>query len=75
MSLFTKAFWLDAFEKAVVTGAGTFAASDFFAGSFTLHGLEVAASAAGLAALYALVKQIGTTNGLAAAKAGSTKGS
>ena len=76
MNFFSRAFWLAAFERGVVAGAATFAASDFFAGAFTVHGLEVAGSAAGMAALYAFVKQLGAvsaTKALAAQAAGAAK--
>ena len=62
MSLFSLSFWKNAGERAIVAGLATFTASDFFAHAFTLRGFEVAASAAGMAALYSLVKTAGAVS-------------
>jgi hypothetical protein len=74
MRLFTKAFWLRATETAVVTGAAAFAGSGVFsAGQPTLHGLVAALVAAGVAALYAFVKQVGSVQTARAAAAKSNQ--
>ena len=57
--MFSKAFWVAAGEKALVTFATSFAASDFFQKGFTVRGLEVSVSAAALAALYQFVNNLG----------------
>ena len=72
MSLFTKSFWLKAIENAIVTGAAAFAASGVFTGGIpSTHSWIVAGVAAGIAALYSLVKQIGGVQSVNAAE--STK--
>jgi len=68
MKLFTKKFWVKAFESAVVTGLAAFAASGVFTTTPTVKGVIAAATAAGMAALYTFVKALG---GVQAAKAAS----
>lgn len=67
--MFTKSFLLSALEKAIVVGASTFTASDFLNKSFTLHGFEQAAAAAGIAVVYTFVKNLGFFNAIKASKA------
>jgi hypothetical protein len=58
--IFTVAFWRTAIEHALVAGAAAFVASPVVtSGSFTVAGLKAAGIAAGLGALYSLVKQVG----------------
>ncbi len=73
MSFFSLSFWKSAGEKAIVAGLATFASSDFFQHAFTLRGFEIAASAAGLAALYSLVKNAGAVGALKGVKAQGAK--
>lgn len=49
----------NAAEAAVTTGIATFVSSDFWQHAFTVHGLEVAAAAAGMAAGAVFLKTIG----------------
>jgi len=57
--LFTLAFWKNALEAVLVAFTSTFAASLAITTTPNLHGLEAAAIAGGMGALYALVKQLG----------------
>jgi hypothetical protein len=59
MKLFSKSFWLSAFENALVTAAAAFTGSGLF--TTPPHGRNFAAAgiAAGMAALYTFVKQLG----------------
>ena len=70
--MWTKAFLLAAFENAVTTGIAAFAASDFFQKAFTVRGLEVAASAAGMSALYQFVKNLGGVSAVKALTSGKS---
>lgn len=68
--MWTKAFILQALENALTTGLATFAASPIFTGAPSIKGLIVSATAAGIAALYTFVKQLG---GVQAIKASAVK--
>ena len=57
--MFTIAFWRNALEATVVAFVTTFAGSLAITTTPNLHGLEAAAIAGGMGALYALVKQLG----------------
>ncbi len=59
MKLFTVAFWKTAAENAIVTGLAAFAASGVFTTTPSTKGVVAAAVAAGMAALYTFVKQLG----------------
>lgn len=59
MKLFTKSFWVKAFESAIITGAATFAASGIFTTTPTVKGVIAAGTAAGMAALYTFIKALG----------------
>ena len=75
MKLFTLAFWKNALEATVVAGATAFGASlAATSGNLNAHNLEAAGIAAGMGALYALVKQLGAvqaSNALSAPRAAS----
>lgn len=78
MNLFSKTFWATALENMIQTGASTFSASGFFtSGHPTLKGLAAAGIAAGMAALYTFIKQLGAKQVLSAlsalAKGGAPK--
>lgn len=76
MKIFTKQFWANAAEKAVVAGAGAFTGSLVLTTTPTWKGLVAAGTAAGMAALYAFVRQlqaVQTTNAIA--ELGVKKGS
>lgn len=76
MKIFTRAFWASAAEKAIVTGASTFAGSLVLTTTPSWKGLVAAGTAAGMAALYAFVRQLSavqTTNAIA--ELGVKKGS
>ncbi len=64
--MFTKAFWSTALEAVLATFGITFAASLKFTTSPSLGGLETAAIAGGMAALYVFIKQVGGTQALTA---------
>lgn len=74
MPLFSKAFWLTTLELVVVAFAAAFAASlKFTNGTPTWSNVVSAAIAGGVAAIYALARQIGsvkTFNALAATERG-----
>lgn len=73
MPLFSKAFWLTTLELVVVAFASTFAASLSVVNPPTSQSFVTAAIAGGVAAIYALVRQIGsvkTFNALAATERG-----
>jgi hypothetical protein len=59
VQIFTFEFWATALEHALVAGAATFYATQVYTTSPTWHTLAMAGIAAGVAALYAFVKQIG----------------
>ena len=60
MNLFSVAFLKTALEHALVVGLSTLAASPILtSGGLTLKGIEAAAIAAGVGALYAFVRQLG----------------
>jgi hypothetical protein len=59
MGVFSLSSLKQAAARAAVAGLATFAASDFFNSAFTLHGLYVAAGAAGLTALHSFVSTAG----------------
>ena len=57
--MFTLAFWKNALEAVLVAFVTTFAGSLAITTTPDLKGLEAAALAGGMGALYALVKQLG----------------
>jgi len=57
--MFTLAFWKNALETALTAGVTAFAGSLAVIGTPSVRGLEAAAVAGGLGALYALTKQLG----------------
>ena len=59
--MFTKAFWLTAFESAVTTFAATFAGSQVFIVGPSEKGFIAAGTAAAMAALYQFVKTLGAS--------------
>lgn len=60
MPLLTWAFWLSALEHAVVAGAAAFAGTQVFTqGNITANTWKASAIIAGVAALYAFVRQVG----------------
>ena len=67
MNIFNKALWLNALEHALVAACAVLAGSQVFTqGSITLKSLEATGIAAGTAALYAFVKQLGGVQAVAA---------
>lgn len=60
MPIFTLAFWANAFEHAIVAGAAALGGAQIFTGgALNARAWEAAGVTAGIAALYALVQQIG----------------
>ena len=60
MQLFTLAFWANALEHALVAGASALAGTQIFTGgTITAQTWEAAGITAGMAALYAFIKQLG----------------
>jgi hypothetical protein len=57
--MFSISFWKTAAENALTAGASAFTGSLVLTTTPTLKGLEAAAVAAGVGALYAFVKQVG----------------
>ena len=64
--MFTLAFWKTTLEAVLATFGITFAATLKFTTSPTVNGLETAAIAGGMAALYVFIKQLGGTQALTA---------
>jgi len=71
--MFTKSFLLTALENSVTTGLATFAASGVFTSTPSVKGLIAGAVAAGMAALYSFVKNLGSVQATKALAAGSAK--
>jgi anti-sigma-K factor RskA len=63
--MFTIAFWRSAAEHAIVAGLTAFTGSLVLTTTPTVKGLVAAGVAAGSAALYALVKQLGAAQSAA----------
>jgi len=64
--MFTKAFFISAFEHALVAAVAAFTGSlTVTAGQPTVKGLEAAGVAAGMAFLYAFTKALGATQSAA----------
>lgn len=71
MKLFTRAFWTNAAETALVAGSAAFAGSGLFSTPPSDKSFAAAGIAAGMAALYSFIKQLG---GVQSFKAVAAKG-
>ena len=74
MTIFNLSFWKTALETTLIAFLSTFTAAFGVSGGYTIKGLEAAAIAGGMGALYAFVKQLGAVQSAkAVTKVGTPK--